>query len=83
MMLQNCPSFFIFKWVSNSGQTWTVLTVQEIIEGKKVSQEIVIKALQCEVFEDNYWRPKLELNVKLLLEQHDLHLLCLVEADLH
>lgn len=33
---------------SSGSQTWTVLTVQEIIEGEKVSQEIVIKALECD-----------------------------------
>ena len=32
---------------SSGSQTWTVLTVQEIIEGEKVSQEIVIKAFEC------------------------------------
>jgi len=56
----------IFKWVSDSGQTGAVLTIQEIIEEgennswKGVGEEIVIKALEalecdkrCEVFEDN------------------------------
>jgi len=56
----------IYNWVSDTGQTGAVLTVQEILEEgennvwKGVSEEIVIKALKalecdkkCEVFEDN------------------------------